>query len=136
LYAMYFVAPAAGPRVPEALVQSELGGGAATGALRAFLRVCERTELDAFPSGHTAITLVVLAESWTLLPRVRVPLAILSGAIVFSTVYLSFHYVTDVLGGVALAAILVGALPWMRAHARLISGGPAAQNRLPRVANG
>jgi len=136
LYAMYFVAPAVGPRVPDALVQAELGGGTTTAALRAFLRVCERTELDAFPSGHTAITLVVLAESWTLLPRVRAPLAILAAAIVFSTVYLSFHYVTDVLGGIALAAMAVGALPWIRAHTGVVPRGVSAQERLQRAANG
>jgi membrane-associated phospholipid phosphatase len=136
LYAMYFLAPASGPRVPEALVQAEVGGGTVAAALRTFLRVCERTDLDAFPSGHTAITLVVLAESWTLLPRIRVPLTILAVAVVFSTVYLSFHYVTDVLGGMTLAAILVAALPWIRAHAGPISRGPSAQERLGWTAQG
>jgi membrane-associated phospholipid phosphatase len=122
LYAMYFVAPASGPRVPDALVEAELGGGAVTATLRTFLRVCERTDLDAFPSGHTAVPLVVLAECWTLLPRIRVPLATLAVAIVFSTVYLSFHYVTDVLGGITLAAVILAALPWMRVRIGLDPG--------------
>jgi membrane-associated phospholipid phosphatase len=117
LYAMYFVAPAVGPRVPDALAETQIGGGAATATLRTFLRVCERTELDAFPSGHTAIPLVVLAECWTLLPRIRVPLAAVVAATIFSTVYLSFHYVADVLGGITLAALVVVALPRIRLHA-------------------
>jgi membrane-associated phospholipid phosphatase len=119
LYAMYFVAPAAGPRVPDALVEAEVGGGALTGTLRVFLRIAERTELDAFPSGHTAIPLVVLAECSALVPRVRIPLAALVVAIIFSTVYLSFHYVIDVVGGITLACVVVTALPWMRARTGL-----------------
>jgi membrane-associated phospholipid phosphatase len=146
LYAMYFVAPAAGPRVPDAQI-AQLGGGALTAGLREFLRVCERTELDAFPSGHTAVSLVVLAECWTLVPRTRVPLAALAAAIVFSTVYLSFHYVADVIGGIALAAAVIWALPEIRRHAELdsalllragerhrsrISGGSSGTNRATR----
>ena len=123
LYAMYFVVPAAGPRVADAVAGTELGGGPVTAALRAFLRVCERNELDAFPSGHTALPLVVLAQCWTRFQRARVPLAMVVAAIVFSTVYLSFHYVVDVLGGVALAAVIVP----------LSSASPARESRVPRT---
>ncbi|MFL5395798.1 MAG: phosphatase PAP2 family protein [Myxococcales bacterium] len=134
LYAMYFVAPATGPRVPDALAATELGGGAATAALRAFLRVCERTDLDAFPSGHTAIPLVVLAQCWTLLPRIRAPLAAIVLATVFSTVYLSFHYVTDVVGGISLAAIVVTALPWILRRVGLAPLPHSAQHGIGRAA--
>jgi membrane-associated phospholipid phosphatase len=109
-YAAYFIAPAAGPRVPPAQAQMQLGGGAASAALRAFLRGCERNELDAFPSGHTATSLVFLAQAWSMFRRQRFLLAAVVAAIVFSTVYLSLHYVVDVVAGAVLAALVVIAL--------------------------
>jgi len=121
-FAAYFILPAAGPRVPDDLAAAALGGGAISEALRAFLRFCERNPLDAFPSGHTALSLVFLAEAWPLFPRARAVLAAAVAAIVFSTVYLSLHYAIDVLGGVALAAAVLALLPRLRAreatHAR------------------
>lgn len=137
LYAMYFVAPAAGPRLPDAQA-ADPEGGALTAGLREFLRVCERTELDAFPSGHTAVSLVVLAECWILLPRTRAPVAALVAAIVFSTVYLSFHYVADVIGGIVLAATVIWALPEIRRRAELDSAPSlrAADRHRSRMSGG
>ena len=109
-YAAYFIAPAAGPRVPQAHAQAQLGGGAISAALRAFLRSCERNELDAFPSGHTATSLVFLFQAWPMFRRQRFLLAAAVAAIVFSTVYLSLHYVIDVVAGAALAALVTIAL--------------------------
>ncbi|MGZ6125952.1 MAG: phosphatase PAP2 family protein [Myxococcales bacterium] len=106
-YAAYFIAPAAGPRVPPAQAQQQLGGGAASAALRLFLRTCERNELDAFPSGHTATSLVFLFEAWPMFRRRRFFLAAAVAAIVFSTVYLSLHYVVDVVAGAALAGLVL-----------------------------
>jgi membrane-associated phospholipid phosphatase len=111
-YAAYFIAPAAGPRIPDALAQAELGGGALSAALRSFLRAAERNQLDAFPSGHTAVSIVFLAQAWTLFPRLRVPFAAAVGAIIFSTVYLSLHYVVDVVAGAALALVVLALLRW------------------------
>jgi membrane-associated phospholipid phosphatase len=127
-YAGYFVAPASGPRVPPELMQARLGGGAISAALRVFLAACERNQLDAFPSGHTAVSVTFLAESWRLLPRTRSAFALAVAAIIFSTVYLSLHYVIDVVAGAAVAAALLAALPWLRAR----FGLPAAA-RLSRV---
>jgi len=61
-----------------------------------------------FPSGHVMVAAIV---SWYLLRHrrwawaaVAVPLAAL---IVFSTIYLRYHYIVDVIGGLALAAAFV-----------------------------
>ncbi len=113
-YAGYFIAPASGPRMPAELAQARLGGGAISAALRVFLRACERNQLDAFPSGHTAVSVTFLAQSWRLVPRARVPFTIAVAAIIFSTVYLSLHYVIDVVAGAVLAAALLAALPSLR----------------------
>jgi membrane-associated phospholipid phosphatase len=109
-YAAYFIAPAAGPRVPQDQAQAQLGGGAMSAALRVFLHNCERNELDAFPSGHTATSLVFLFVAWPMFRRQRFLLAAAVAAIVFSTVYLSLHYVIDVVAGAALAAVVLIAL--------------------------
>jgi len=69
---------------------------------------------DAFPSGHTTVSLVYLACGWRLFPRWRGALVVVVAGIVFSTVYLSLHYVIDVVAGVALAALLPPVLPVLR----------------------
>jgi membrane-associated phospholipid phosphatase len=107
-YAGYLLFPTLGPRT---LDESVLGGGAVAGAVRTFVRVAEGNPLDAFPSGHTAIALVCVAWGWRFFPRWRGPLALSLGGIVFSTVYLSYHYVVDVVAGVGLAAVLLIMLP-------------------------
>lgn len=134
-YAAYFIAPAAGPRVPPADAQAQLGGGAISAALRAFLRGFERNELDAFPSGHTATSLVFLFQAWPMFRRQRYLLAAAVASIVFSTVYLSLHYVIDVVAGAALAALVAAALRRF-APASLESWGAAPALPLARPARG
>ena len=113
-YVCYFAAPALGPRVPSGQAARVLGGGATSESIRWFLHRFEGNELDAFPSGHTALSLVFLGFGWRIFPRWRVPLAALVAGIVFSTVYLSLHYVVDVLAGALLAAGMPLLLPPLR----------------------
>ena len=111
-YAGYLLAPATGPRVVPG--HGTAPGGQAMGAwLQSFLDFFEWNRLDAFPSGHTALTLVYLVLGWRLLPhwRWRVPLAAAAVGIVFSTVYLSLHYVVDLLAGAILAALVLAVTP-------------------------
>ncbi len=123
-YCAYFVAPATGPRVPRALEARVLGGGAVSAAVRLFVRSAEGNKLDAFPSAHTALSLVFGTLGWRLFPRwrVRLPLAAVVAAIIFSTVYLSWHYVVDLAAGAALAAAMIALLPLLR----WIFGAPRA----------
>jgi membrane-associated phospholipid phosphatase len=109
-YAAYFIAPAAGPRLSLAEAQERLGGSLPSAALRVFLQTFERNELDAFPSGHTATSLVFLFEAWPMFRRQRFLFAGAVAAIIFSTVYLSLHYVIDVVAGAALAGLVFAAL--------------------------
>jgi len=113
-FVCYFAAPAFGPRVSTEAAASVLGGGPASEAVRWFITTFEGNELDAFPSGHTALSLIFLAFGWRLFPRWRVPLAWLIAGILFSTVYLSLHYIVDVLAGVVLALAMPLLLPPLR----------------------
>ena len=113
-FVCYFLAPALGPRVPPEQVASVLGGGPASEAVRWFLATFEGNELDAFPSGHTALSLVFLAFGWRLFPRWRALLVFLVAGILFSTVYLSLHYLVDVVAGVLLAGAMPLLLPLLR----------------------
>jgi len=118
----YFLVPAYGPRVPAADAERVLGGGTASRALRAFLAGAEGDLLDAFPSGHTALSLVLLLHGVRLFPRWRAPLLLAVAGILFSTVYLSLHYVIDLLAGALLAAAVPLLLPRL---SRLLSRGAA-----------
>jgi membrane-associated phospholipid phosphatase len=108
-YLGYLAMPASGPRVPRA-EEALLGGGAVSEAVRAFLGAAELTTLDAFPSGHTALSLLPALLAASRFPRVAPALAAWAAAIVFSTIYIHVHYVTDLAAGVALVGIglLVG----------------------------
>ncbi len=106
LYVAYAIFPTIGPRVPAELEDQILGGSAVSQAVRAFLHQVELTKTDAFPSGHTAITLICFAYAWRAASRYRTLWTLWTGAIVFSTVYLHYHYVVDTLAGVGLALLL------------------------------
>ena len=107
-YIGYFLFPTSGPRVPHALETEVLGGGPISAAVREFVRNAEVNQLDAFPSGHTALSLVFLGYGWKLFPRrwVRIPLLLTVIGIVFATVYLSWHYAIDLVAGAAQAALM------------------------------
>jgi membrane-associated phospholipid phosphatase len=109
-FAGYFLFPTLGPRVPPE-AEASLGGGLLSDAVRAFLRVAERTRVDAFPSGHTAVALVSAAAGARLFPRAAAPLVAWAAAIVFSTVYIQVHYAVDVLAGAVLAAATLAIAP-------------------------
>ena len=104
-YIGYFLVPTTGPRVPHELEFQVLGGGTFSARVRDFLRAAEVNQLDAFPSGHTALSLVYLGYGWRLYPswKVRIPLAISVVGIIFATVYLSLHYAVDLMAGALLA---------------------------------
>jgi membrane-associated phospholipid phosphatase len=108
----YLLLPASGPRLPPALAARQLGGGAVSDAVRAFLHAAEATTLDAFPSGHTAIALIAAALGSRLVARpAAAALWLWAAAIVFSTVYIHVHYAVDLLAGLVLGALVLGACP-------------------------
>jgi len=125
-YSGYLLFPTLGPRT---LDDSVIGGGAVASAVRTFVRIAEGNPLDAFPSGHTAIALVCVAWGWRLFPRWRALLALILGGIVFSTVYLSYHYMIDVVAGAALAAVLLVVLPPLERRPPTDAHRPSSERR-------
>jgi membrane-associated phospholipid phosphatase len=118
-YAGYFVVPAFGPRTSVAQERyATLPAGLVGEPLRNLLDHWEKTKTDAFPSGHTMVTLAVLyfarRRAWRLY-NVLLPAGAL---LITATVLLTYHYLVDVIVAVPLAAAslvlaraLVGAVP-------------------------
>lgn len=105
-YAGYFVVPAYGPRATVALERyASLPTGLVGAPLRDLLDNWEKTKTDAFPSGHTMVTLAVL---FCLRRRARgVYDAVLpvGALLILATVLLTYHYVVDVLAALPLTAL-------------------------------
>jgi membrane-associated phospholipid phosphatase len=109
-YFGYILVPATGPRFLPAIKDAQtcrLTGVWLFTSLRETLDRAEGITRDCFPSGHTEMTLLVLYYAhrfhrrtfWLLLP--------VGSALIFSTVYLRYHYVIDVVAGAAAAVIVI-----------------------------
>ncbi|MCJ7664861.1 MAG: phosphatase PAP2 family protein [Desulfobacterales bacterium] len=105
-YAGYIAMPSIGPRYTlQSLYNVPLHGGVIAASLINTLNALEGNKWNCFPSGHTQITLISLWFAfayrrplfWIYLP--------ICTAIIFSTVYLRYHYVIDIAAGVAFAGI-------------------------------
>ena len=142
-YVGYFALPAVGPRLTIAAeYYRALPAGVFGGAIRYSLDVLEHTKVDAFPSGHTMISLVTLALVRRIRPRwlwIYVPA---SALLISATVLLAYHYVTDVVIGLALTPggpLLVrrlfprisGSPEPVPAPAVSVRAGPPAPSRAP-----
>jgi membrane-associated phospholipid phosphatase len=111
----YITMPTIGPRFTLASLQHiPLEGGGVSGSVIHILNVVEGTKMDCFPSGHTQMTLISLWFAFRYrrpLFWIYLPIDIL---LIFSTVYLRYHYVIDVIAGFAFAGItlLLGPRLW------------------------
>ena len=60
-----------------------------------------------FPSGHAVASIAIVAALWFKgLTRIASVLSVLVALICFSRIYLGLHYVTDILGGVLVGALV------------------------------
>jgi membrane-associated phospholipid phosphatase len=109
-YLGYITVPATGPRFLPVIKDAQsfpLTGVWLFQGLRETLDRAEGITRDCFPSGHTEMTLLVLYYArrfhrrtfWLVLP--------VGSALIFSTVYLRYHYVIDVMAGAATAALVI-----------------------------
>lgn len=118
-YLLYFLMPAIGPRftlhtfeaigreLPGLLVTDVLrslvdaGGGIPPGSLEPARWV----NRDCMPSGHTMLTITNIVLAFRNRSRLCWLFVIIGGSLVFSTVYLRYHYVVDVLVGALLVVV-------------------------------
>ncbi|HWR59850.1 MAG TPA: phosphatase PAP2 family protein [Thermodesulfovibrionales bacterium] len=105
-YVGYLLFPALGPRYAmDHLHSTELTGLLVAEPIQRILNSLEGIKRDAFPSGHTGIVLVVSGLAYRFHKGFfygTLPVILL---LIFSTVYLRYHYTVDVIGGVLLAAL-------------------------------
>ena len=103
-YAGYFTIPAFGPRTAQAeLYTVPLESTAVSRAISHTINELEHTKLDVFPSGHTMITVAVLTVAWRRARKLFWWLLPVAALLIFSTVYCRYHYVVDLIAGIALA---------------------------------
>jgi membrane-associated phospholipid phosphatase len=123
-YVGYLLVPAIGPRFTLSHLQTgDLQLSPFIAKIQEVLNALEKNKTDAFPSGHTAVSLMCLYYAWKerekALCAVFIP--VVTGLII-STVYLRYHYVIDVIAGVALTGLTIALAPGLR---RLLSEVPA-----------
>jgi membrane-associated phospholipid phosphatase len=120
-YLGYLLFPAVGPRFTLSQFQSgSLELSPFTAKIQEILNALEKNKTDAFPSGHTAVSLICLYYAWIKRERTLCVLLmpVVAGLIV-ATVYLRYHYVIDVIAGFALSGLTIALAPLLR---RLLSG--------------
>ncbi len=136
-YLGYLIFPAVGPRFTLhdfTALNTDLPGLYFTDPIREFLNAGESipthaanaialAQRDAFPSGHTQMTLLTLYYAHRYRLRSRAILAVFGILLIISTVYLRYHYVVDVAGGVVFTLLTLWTGPklfawWERQTAR------------------
>jgi membrane-associated phospholipid phosphatase len=115
-YIGYFVLPAVGPRFTVTHAGS-LPRGAVSTWLDQTIDGLEKNKHDCFPSGHTMVVTAVLIEAWRRSKKTFLGFLPLAIGLVAATVYGRYHYVADVLAGLALAWPTVAFARWGLAKA-------------------
>lgn len=126
-YIGYLLVPATGPRF-EGTFDAWLVGEEAWFAARWWQIVLDNAEQirwDAFPSGHTAIALVALGSAFRHSRKVAWAYLPFTIGLIVATVFLGYHYVTDVLTGIVFAGF---GLLIVRPLVRWWDGGQQAEN--------
>lgn len=126
-YVAYFIMPAIGPRFTLhdfALLDDEQPGLFLTSTLREAVNTggglakgvadpASMVNRDCMPSGHTMMTLVNIILSFRNKSKFRWFFVVIGGSLIFSTVYLRYHYVVDVMVGAVLAVITMPLEPYV-----------------------
>ncbi len=113
-YLLYFTVPAIGPRFSLAHLQQEpVRGLFFTELIRHTLNTLENIQRDCFPSGHTAMTFLTMFYARRFHKKYFYVLLVIGTSLIFSTVYLRYHYVIDVVGGLAMAGVVIVTAPYL-----------------------
>jgi len=118
-YLGYLLMPAIGPRFTLHnfyMLNQELPGIFATDWIREIINqgesitsfmpeAAKHVQRDVFPSGHTQMTLITMFLSVKLNSKTKHFILPIGTLLIFSTVYLRYHYVSDLFGGFLFFAI-------------------------------
>lgn len=127
-YLLYFLMPAIGPRFTLhnfLATNEELPGLFLTSTFREFINAggsapagipdpASVVNRDCMPSGHTMMTLMNILLAFRYGSRWRWFFAVVGGSLIFSTIYLRYHYVVDVIAGVFCALTVLYLAPRLR----------------------
>lgn len=107
-YIGYFLFPSIGPRFTLQQFQSfPIEGIFLTQFLQNTLNSLEQINRDAFPSGHTMMTVLSLVYALRYDRKLGYVYILISALMLFATVYLRYHYVVDVIGGIVFLGIAI-----------------------------
>jgi len=118
-YILYFFMPAIGPRFTVhdfSMLNTELPGllltnffrdlvNAGGGVMPDTINPAEIVNRDCTPSGHTMMTFITILIAFKFKSKYKWIVAIIGFSLIFSTVYLRYHYVVDVIAGLGFAVI-------------------------------
>ena len=127
-YVGYLLVPAIGPRFTLSHLQTaDLQVSPFIETIQDALNALEKNKTDAFPSGHTAVSLMSLYYAWKEREKKLFAglIPVVTGLII-STVYLRYHYVIDVIAGIALTGLTIALAPGLR---RLLTGAARSSAR-------
>ena len=105
-YIGYIVIPATGPRFEGGFINAWLpveDGWFGARPMAVFLDNVEHIRWDAFPSGHTSVALVTVVLALRYHPKVGLVYLPCVLGLILSTVYMGYHFATDVLAGACFA---------------------------------
>jgi membrane-associated phospholipid phosphatase len=113
-YFGYMLFPAVGPRFTLHdfnMMNKELPGVWSAEWIRDFLNAGESiprnavnaitiAQRDVFPSGHTQMTLITIILAFRYHAKCRYVITFFGALLIMSTIYLRYHYVVDIIGGI------------------------------------
>lgn len=120
-YLLYYFMPAIGPRftlydfqnlskeIPGVWLADtfryiiDTGGGIINNAINPAILV----NRDCMPSGHTMMTIANIYLAWKYHSKLRFVFYILGASLIFSTIYLRYHYVVDLFAGAFFALVAI-----------------------------
>lgn len=120
-YLLYFFMPAIGPRftIHEfGSLNTELPGLWLTNTFRDMVNAgggvfpgtenpAEIINRDCMPSGHTMMTFITIVLAFQFKSKYKWLVLVIGSSLIFSTVYLRYHYVVDVLAGIFFALLTI-----------------------------
>ncbi len=107
-YVGYVLVPALGPRYAmEHLHEGELAGFLVSRPIQDTLNLLEGIKRNAFPSGHTGVTLIVLFLAFRYVRRLFWIMLTPAILLIIATVYCRYHYVIDVIAGILLTVVTI-----------------------------